>query len=112
MADGCKYIARVPVMIVAFANRDSYLVNEARALRVVEIMNDFRTLQIHISTHLSRPQASPPNDESYYEEGYVVLRQCHAEAQAVLATHFNPGDIGLESGNIGEGEHQKATLRR
>lgn len=86
-------------------------VNEARALRVVEIMNDFRTIQLHISSHISRAQAQPPEPQSYYDDGYVVLRQCSAEGQAILATHFNPGSLGLFSG-IGESEVQKATLQR
>ena len=86
-------------------------VNEARALRVVEIMNDFRTIQLHISSHISRVQAHPPNQQSYYADGYVVLRHCSVEGQAILATHFNPGSLGL-SGGISESEIQKATLQR
>ncbi len=86
-------------------------VNEARALRVVEIMNDFRTIQLHISSHISRNQAHPPDPQFYYADGYVVLRQCSAEGQAILATHFNPGTLGL-SGGINESEVQKATLQR
>ncbi|KIW74910.1 hypothetical protein Z517_11681 [Fonsecaea pedrosoi CBS 271.37] len=86
--------------------------NEARALRVMEIMNDFRTLQIHINSLITRSEASPPDQESYYLDGYVVLRQCAAESQAVLAGHFNPGNLGLQSGNIPETEVQKASLQR
>lgn len=86
-------------------------VNEARALRVLEIMNDFRTIQLHILSHVSRAQAHPPNPQAYYADGYVVLRQCSAEGQAILATHFNPGSMGL-SGSVGESEMQKATLQR
>ena len=75
-------------------------------------MNDFRTLQLHISSHVSRAQASPPDDASRYHDGYVVMRQCDAEAQAILATHFNPGNLGLSGGAVGEGEVQKATMQR
>lgn len=85
--------------------------NEARALRVVELMNDFRTIQLHITSHISRPQAHPPNQQAYYADGYVVLRHCSAEGQAILATHFNPGSLGL-GGGISESEVQKATLQR
>lgn len=87
------------------------LVNEARALRVVELMNDFRTIQLHIASHVSRAQASPPDQQSYYTDGYVVLRQCSTEAQALLASNFDPGSLGLVGG-IGESEVQKATLQR
>lgn len=111
MADGSmahRRIARVP--------RPTYtndsLENDARANRIMEIMNDFRTLQTHTSSLVSRPDANPPNQDSYYLDGYVVLRQCNAEAQAILATHYNPGNLGLESRNMPDTEVQKATLQR
>lgn len=81
-------------------------------MRVMEIMNDFRTLQHHISSLISRAQASPPDEQSYYLDGFVVLRQCHAESQAILATHYNPGNLGLQTGSVPETEVQKATLQR
>jgi hypothetical protein len=87
-------------------------VNEARAMRVMELMNDFRTLQIHITSLITRSEANPPDQQSYYLDGYVVLRQCAAESQAVLAGHFNPGSLGLQAGNVPETEVQKATLQR
>ncbi|KAK5064552.1 hypothetical protein LTR84_000385 [Exophiala bonariae] len=86
--------------------------NEARALRILEIMNDFRTLQLHISSLITRNEAHPPDQHSYYLDGYVVLRQGAAESQAILATHYNPGNLGLQAGNIPETEVQKATLQR
>lgn len=86
--------------------------NEARAMRILEIMNDFRTLQHHISSFITRPAASAPNQESYYLDGYVVLRQCSAESQAILASHYNPGNLGLQSGSVSESEVEKATLQR
>jgi hypothetical protein len=67
-------------------------------------MNDFRTLQFHISQH----RIEPPQ-EQYWEEGYVVLRQCAAESQAILATHFNPGNI---QGADGDGEFERMQLQR
>jgi len=72
-------------------------------MRVAEIMNDFRTLQIHISR--MRPQ---PSADEYWEEGYTVLRQCAAEAQAILATHFNPGVLGS---SLNGGEQEKRQLQ-
>ncbi|KPI44599.1 uncharacterized protein AB675_8345 [Cyphellophora attinorum] len=86
--------------------------NEARAMRILEIMNDFRTLQHHISSFITRPESRPPNQESHYLDGYVVLRQCAAESQAILASHYNPGNLGLSSGNLSETEVEKATLQR
>jgi hypothetical protein len=81
-------------------------------MRILEIMNDFRTLQLHISSHITRAEAIPPSREQYYLDGYVVLRQCGAEAQAVLATHYNPGILGLRAGNVGQTDVDTATLQR
>ena len=86
--------------------------NEARAVRVLEVMNDFRTIQLHINSLTTRNEANPPDQQSYYLDGYVVLRQCAAESEAILATHYNPGNLGLQSGHIPETEVQKATLQR
>ena len=66
-------------------------------MRIMEIMNDFRTLQHHISSLISRAQASPPDGQSYYLDGYVVLRQCAAESQAILAAHYNTTNLGLQT---------------
>ncbi|KEF52630.1 uncharacterized protein A1O9_11473 [Exophiala aquamarina CBS 119918] len=81
-------------------------------MRILEIMNDFRTLQIHISSLITRNEAHPPDQQSYYLDGYVVLRQGAAESQAILATHYNPGNLGLQAGHVAETEVQKATLQR
>jgi len=94
------------------ADGRAYNRNEARSMRVLEIMNDFRTLQHHTRSLISRSQADPPNAESHYLDGYVVLRQCDAESQAILATHYNPGNLGTQGGNVPEMEVQKATLQR
>ncbi|KAG9572596.1 hypothetical protein KCU77_g8228, partial [Aureobasidium melanogenum] len=59
-------------------------VNEARAMRIAEILSDFRHLQHYIANIRANPSA-----EDYYEEGYCVLRQCAAEAQALLAQPFD-----------------------
>jgi hypothetical protein len=87
------------------------VVNEARALRVVELMNDFRTIHLHISSHTSRAQAYAPDQQSYYADGYVVLRQCSEEGQAMLSTNFSPSSLDL-SGGTGASEVQKAALQR
>lgn len=77
-------------------------VNDARAMRITEIMTDFRNLQ-HYLAHL---QASPTAEE-YYLEGYALLRQCIAEAQAVLNTPFQAA-APAPGGNP---EKQKQQLR-
>ncbi|KAL8932227.1 MAG: hypothetical protein Q9211_006444 [Gyalolechia sp. 1 TL-2023] len=78
--------------------------NEARALRVVEIMSDFQALQRRIAEYV--PNLPP---EEYLEEGYQVLRQCRAEAQAVLTAPF-PLDLPQLPG--GSGEQEKFQLQR
>ncbi|MCJ1407243.1 hypothetical protein MMC19_001314 [Ptychographa xylographoides] len=78
--------------------------NDARAMRVAEVMNDFRTIQHRISQY----RASPSQGE-YHEAGFGILRQCHAEAQAVLATHF---DAGSASSSGSSGEQTKRQLQR
>jgi hypothetical protein len=81
-------------------------------MRILEIMNDFRTVQLHISSHVTRALANPPDQASYYHDGYVVMRQCSAEAQAILAIHFNPGNLGTQVGGAGDGEVQKTTMQK
>jgi hypothetical protein len=100
------------VFLLTAADCISTTGNEARAMRILEIMNDFRTLQLHISSHITRAEARPPSRDQYYLDGFVVLRQCGAEAQAILATHYNPGSLGLQGGAVGQTEVDKATLQR
>ncbi|KAL8940919.1 MAG: hypothetical protein Q9216_002549 [Gyalolechia sp. 2 TL-2023] len=78
--------------------------NEARALRVLEIMNDFQALQQRIAEYAPNP---PP--EEYFEEGYQVLRQCRAEAHAVLTAPF---PLDLSQVPSGSGEQEKLQLQR
>jgi hypothetical protein len=99
----------VPVVTLSLLTHT--VVNEARALRVVELMNDFRTIHLHISSHTSRSQAHALDQQSYYADGFVVLRQCSAEGQAMLSTNFSPSAVGL-SGGTGPSEVQKAALQR
>ncbi|KAF2089252.1 hypothetical protein K490DRAFT_72066 [Saccharata proteae CBS 121410] len=74
--------------------------NDARAIRIAEIMTDFRNLQHYIA----RIRASPSAEE-YYLEGYALLRQCAAEAQAVLVAPYAASPTG------GDLEMQRAQLR-
>lgn len=87
--------------------------NEARAIRVLEIMNDFRTLQQHITAQVTRTEATPTDQAAYYLDGYVILRQASADAQTILSMSYNPGSLGLDSaGRVPDTEVQKATLQR
>ncbi len=81
-------------------------------MRILEIMNDFRALQLHIESHITRAGSNPPSRDQYNLDGYVVLRQCGAEARAILMIHVNLGILGLPAGSVGQSEVDKATLQR
>ncbi|KAF7188419.1 hypothetical protein HII31_10081 [Pseudocercospora fuligena] len=53
--------------------------NTARAMRVAEIMQDFKNIQMRISSIRANPSA-----EEYNEDGFVVLRQCVSAAQQII----------------------------
>ena len=89
-----------------------FAVNQYRSMRILQIMNDFRSVQHHISSHVMRPQSNPPDQTSHYHAGYVVMRQSKAEAEAILAGIYNPGDLGMQTGSAGDGEAQKTTMQR
>lgn len=78
-------------------------VNTARAMRVAEIMQDFKNIQIHISSIRANPSA-----EEYNEEGFQVLRQSVAAAQQLLARPFASED----GSNSGDEEQAKSQLKR
>ncbi|KAF2133817.1 hypothetical protein P153DRAFT_372380 [Dothidotthia symphoricarpi CBS 119687] len=58
--------------------------NDARAIRIAEIMTDFRNLQHYLSQLRATPTA-----EEYYLEGFSLMRQCISEAHTILQTPFN-----------------------
>ncbi|KAL8697109.1 MAG: hypothetical protein Q9201_007306 [Fulgogasparrea decipioides] len=78
--------------------------NEARALRVAELMTDYQGLLRRIAEYAPNP---PPED--YYEQGYEVLRQCRAEAQAVLVI---PYPVDMSYMHNGSEEQEKRQLQR
>lgn len=105
MTDGCK-MSLVPTFTTS--SEPSLLtciasVNEARAMRIAEILSDFRHLQHHLANIRANPSA-----EDYYEEGYCVLRQCAEEAHALLAQPYDCQ--GPEPD--GDCEQEKAQLQR
>jgi hypothetical protein len=77
-------------------------VNDARAIRVAEIMTDFRNLQYYLNQLRANPTA-----EEYYLEGYSLLRQCTLEAQAILQNPFSAST----SSPGGDAEREKQQLR-
>lgn len=101
MADGRKHfllMLRIWVFIL------TALVNQARALRVAEIMNDYRTLLLHISQlNVSVPAA----DQA--EEGFRVLRESLGAANALMSSSYNPSP---PPANSPSDEAEKAQLQR
>ena len=71
-------------------------------MRIAEIINDFRNFM----TYISGVRANPGESE-YNEEGYVMIRRCIAEAQALLAQPFD-----AQNGMTGETERDKVILSR
>ncbi|KAL8674643.1 MAG: hypothetical protein Q9168_000951 [Polycauliona sp. 1 TL-2023] len=78
--------------------------NEARALRITEIMAEFLSIQRRIAEYSPNPSA-----DEYFEEGYEVLRQCRAEAQAVLVV---PYPLELAAASDTPGDSEKRQLQR
>ncbi|KAI9847120.1 MAG: hypothetical protein M1838_001003 [Thelocarpon superellum] len=68
-------------------------------------MEDYRTLQRQIV----QIQTDPSNVEDYYEQGYVVLRQCVLDAQTLLAAHFDPTPPATPDSND---EQERTQLQR
>lgn len=83
----------------------SYIVNEFRAARVAEVLNDFRTLQYYI---VNAP-VDPSNMDDYYTEGYAALRQCAIDGQHILDTGADTA-VPLTTG--GPDEQDKAELKQ
>ncbi|RAO64482.1 uncharacterized protein BHQ10_000494 [Talaromyces amestolkiae] len=78
--------------------------NDARAMRVAELINDYRTLQHHISQQL----ASVPMGNTQ-QEGYRVLAQSSASAQRLLAAGFSSMPIEDQGSDP---EMERAQLRQ
>ncbi|KGO72987.1 hypothetical protein PITC_062150 [Penicillium italicum] len=77
--------------------------NQARAMRVAEIINDYRTLLLHISQ-----QQVEASQEEYWEDGFAVLRECSASAQTLMSANYQPCPV-TGQGNV---ETEKAELQR
>lgn len=85
-------------------------VNHARAMRIAEIIADFRNIQHFLASIRTNPSA-----DEYNEEAYIVLRQCAANAHALLAQPFNPltpspqGDEEAERSALQQSVHNAAS---
>ncbi|KAL1991370.1 hypothetical protein VTN49DRAFT_5362 [Thermomyces lanuginosus] len=78
--------------------------NDARALRVAELVNDFRTLHLQICEHTS----NLPSGSETQLEGYQILVRSWAAAQSLLDSGF----AATPSQEIDDPEAQKAELRQ
>lgn len=106
MADGRKHSIS---FVYSMRTRDTnnpflHLVNQARALRVAEIINDYRTLLLHICE-----ETIPSPLEEYFEEGHVVMRECHTAAQALMGSNYTPASVPSNASNE---EAERAELQR
>lgn len=72
-------------------------------MRVAEIINDYRTLLVHIS----QQQIDTPQEE-YYADGFVILRESLASAQTLMTANYQPCPVTGQ----GNAETEKAELRR
>ncbi|EKV05945.1 hypothetical protein Pdw03_1824 [Penicillium digitatum] len=77
--------------------------NQARAMRVAEIINDYRTLLLHISQ-----QQVEVSQEEYWEDGFVVLRESLASAQTLMSANYQPCPVTGQ----GDAETEKTELQR
>ncbi|KAI5359063.1 hypothetical protein Slin15195_G066940 [Septoria linicola] len=78
----------------------------ARAMRVSELMTDYRNTQTYMASIRSNPSA-----EEYNEEGFQVLRHCVAESQRLLQQGFAT-IVPSATAKEGDEEAAKTQLRR
>ena len=61
-----------------------------------------------IQQQIANTRVNPPPGQAQ-ARGFILLNQCHAEAQAVLALPFTPGPA---PGSVSPGEQTKRQLQR
>lgn len=81
-------------------------------MRVAEIMNDYRTLMMHINSLVDRREGVPPDAESRNLDGYRIIAHCRAEKEALVNMPPDLRTLGLDTGNVPQTERQKAELQR
>ena len=84
---------------------DLEAVNDYRAARVAQILEDFRTLQYYIAA----APTEPPNPDDHYTEGWAALRQCAIDGQHILEC---AADTSVPTPGGGEQEQYKAELKQ
>lgn len=107
MADGRKWLSDKWTgrnTCSGHAAADGRAVNEARAMRVAEVMNDFHLIQRRMAQY-----EAAPSPAEYHEEASVILRQCQAEARSVLAAPFQTELLQVPRA---PGEAEKRQLQR
>ena len=92
---------RVPTYVF-ISITEHYLVNDARAMRIAELVNDFRNTQYYLS---SFAQLQPVADD-YYLQGYELLREVIGGAASILA-----GEFAAERHPRGNAEQEKKQLQ-
>lgn len=93
--------SRIPTYVfISIAKH--HLVNDARAMRIAELVNDFRNTQYYLS---SFAQLQPVADD-YYLQGYVLLREVVGGAASILA-----GEFAAERHPQGNAEKEKKQLQ-
>ncbi|KAF1808027.1 hypothetical protein P152DRAFT_469224 [Eremomyces bilateralis CBS 781.70] len=75
--------------------------NEARALRIAEIMTDFRNLQHYIAQIDAQPAS-----EEYWLEGYTLLRGCLEQARDVLESPYSTDAAQAQSESLEKEKQQ------
>lgn len=78
--------------------------NHVRALRLAEIMQDFRNIQQCIAQI-----TATPSPQDHYSEGYQILEQCLSDSKAVLRAPFITSPSSSPQGDI---EAEKEQLQR
>jgi hypothetical protein len=81
-----------------------FAVNDARAMRVAELMNDYRTLQLHISQQGSGVPSTPERSL----EGYRVMIESVQAARRLLSVSFS----NTPSRSVGDSETQREQLQQ
>lgn len=91
------------------------IVNQARALRVTEIINDFRTVQLNISSmsrHHGHDLVSDTQGNAQEAEGHRIMGICLGEAQALLNMPFTEDPEVGKGGKETNPEDQMKLLQR
>ncbi|KAI8625711.1 hypothetical protein F5Y19DRAFT_479278 [Xylariaceae sp. FL1651] len=79
--------------------------NDYRAIRVADVLADFRNLQYYIAAAPTEPLHS----EDYHTEGWAALRQCAMDGQHILNC---AADVTVLQARGGEEEQVKTELKQ